>query len=346
MTVREIVFLVPDGIDDPVRVSGGNVYDRHVRDGLDAHGWRVRTAAVKGAGDTAAALGGLPRGATVLVDGLVGLCAVEALVEAASRLRILVLAHMVAAAFPDAGAGTVAAERQLFATAHGVIVTSRWTAAELGRRALAGPEHVTVAVPGVEVGPLESAQHDEAEAEDPSRDGRLLCVGVVAPHKGQDILLDALARLTRSDWTCTIAGASAASGDFADAIRHDAQRFEGRVRLAGVLGGAELAGEYRRSALLVAPSRVESSGMAIAEALGRGIPVVAAATGGIPDTVAGGGAALVPPDDPAALAAALSAWLDDPALRRRLRAEARSARAGLPTWADTVRAVAGALEAS
>ena len=36
MTGREVAFLVPAGIDDPARVSGGNVYDRHVRDGLGA----------------------------------------------------------------------------------------------------------------------------------------------------------------------------------------------------------------------------------------------------------------------------------------------------------------------
>ena len=282
----------------------------------------------------------------MLVDGLVGLRAVEAIAEAAPRLRILVLAHMVAAAFPDADAGTMAAERQLFAATRGVIATSRWTAAQLERRGLAAPEHVTVAAPGVAVPGIETVRDGEREAEDPSRDGRLLCVGVVAPHKGQDLLLDALARLARNDWTCTIAGALASSGEFADAIRRDARRFDGRVRLAGVLGGAELAGEYRRCGLLVAPSRIESSGMAIADALARGIPVVAAATGGIPDTVAGGGAVLVPPDDPAALATALGAWLSDPALRARLRAEALSARASLPTWPDMVRAVAGALEAS
>ena len=39
-------FLVPAGIDDPLRVSGGNVYDRHVRDGLRGRGWDVAIAEV------------------------------------------------------------------------------------------------------------------------------------------------------------------------------------------------------------------------------------------------------------------------------------------------------------
>ena len=339
MTDREVAFLVPAGIDDPARVSGGNAYDRRVRDGLRARGWRVSTAEVGDARDVAAALADLPPGATVLMDGLVALWAPDEVAAATRRLRIMLLAHMVVAAFPDASASEVAAERDVLAAAHRIIVTSRWTAAELGRRRLAEPDRVTVAAPGVDVPHV----LPDPEATD---DRELLCVGVIAPHKGQDTLLDALSRLPERDWTCTIVGSAAPQSEFASSVSRDAQRFGGRVRLSGVLTGSELATRYRRGGLLVAPSRVESSGMAIAEARAHGLPVVAARVGGIPDTVSGGGAVLVPPDDPAALAAALDAWMTDPALRRRLRTEAQAARTALPTWADTVIAVAGALDGS
>jgi len=342
VTGRPLVFLVPEGIDDPSRVSGGNVYDRRVRDGLGSRGWRVRTVETSDAAGATAALREVPRGETVLVDGLVALRAPEAFAEAAARVRTVVLAHMVAAAFPDAMALTVAAERQALRAADHIVVTSRWTAEELRRRGLADPERVTIAPPGVDV---PAARSSPRTGQEPPRLD-LLCVGVVAPHKGQDVLLAALDRLPGRGWTCRIVGSPRPFGAFASSVARDAQRFSGRVRLTGVLGGPELAVEYRRSALLVAPSRVESSGMAIAEARGHGVPVLAAAVGGIPDTVAGGGAILVPPDDPAALAAALDAWMMDPALRRRLRAEARAARAGLPAWTGTVAAVSDALERS
>jgi glycosyltransferase involved in cell wall biosynthesis len=86
--------------------------------------------------------------------------------------------------------------------------------------------------------------------------------------------------------------------------------------------------------------------MAVGEARGRGLPVVAAATGGIPDTVAGGGAVLVRPGDADELAAALHAWMSDPGLRARLRREALAAREALPRWDDTIESVAAALESA
>ncbi|GAA5202477.1 glycosyltransferase family 4 protein [Microbacterium jejuense] len=367
MTGRPVVFVVPEGLDDPARVSGGNVYDRRLREGLGAAGWSVSTVEAGDAASAALALRQLPSGATVLLDGLVAGWAPAEVAAASARTGVVVLAHMVASAFSDATPALVEAERRVLAAAHGVVVTSEWTARELTRRGLVDAARVTVAAPGVAasspVDPSSSARSSSTHA-DPAetrayatnepvvagagegRDGRWLCVGVVAPHKGQDVLLAALARLPRLDWTCAIVGSPDAAPEFAATVRSDAAGFGGRVRFTGVLGPAALAAEYRRGGLLVAPSRVESAGMAIAEARARGIPVVAAAVGGIPDTVAGGGAVLVRPDDPGALAAALQAWMTDPALRRRLRREARAARTTMPTWADATAAVARALEAA
>jgi glycosyltransferase involved in cell wall biosynthesis len=186
-------------------------------------------------------------------------------------------------------------------------------------------QRVTVALPGTVEAP-------QARGEV----GRLLCVGAVAPHKGHDILLEALGRLGSVDWTCTVAGSLEADPAFAARMVATAAPFGSRVRLTGVLDDAELDAEYRRSGVLVAPSRTESFGMAIAEARARGLPVIAASVGGISESVAGGGAILVSPDDPAALADALERWMTDSALRTRLRAEAADARARSPRWSTTV----------
>ncbi|MBW9092354.1 glycosyltransferase family 4 protein [Microbacterium jejuense] len=338
---RAVTFLVPDGVDDPARVSGGNVYDLQVRDRLDAHGWSATTVAVKDAGGVASLVRQLPDDTVLLVDGLVAAWVPEELAAAAGRLRLVVLAHMVVAAFADATPAEVDAERRALAAAHRVVVPSAWTASEFVRRGLVDAGRLSVAAPGVAASLLDPVVAHSADA-----DGHLLCVGVVAPHKGHDVLLAALAALSDLEWTCAIVGSTEVAPGFASTVRRAAAALGRRVRLTGVLGREALAEEYERAGLLVAPSRVESAGMAIGEARARGIPVVAADTGGIPETVAGGGAILVPVEDAAALAEALRAWLTDAALRRRLRGEARAARAALPSWDDTAAAVAGALESA
>jgi len=326
---RFVRFVVPEGLDDLERVSGGNVYDAHVRDGLRAAGWQVAMTQVGDGDAVRAALAELPDNATVLVDGLVAAWAPAAIEQAAATSRVVVLAHMLTAAFAGADPLAVDREHRALAAATRVIATSSWTASELVSRGIVRRERVTVALPGAADGP-------------PARGAasRLLCVGTVAPHKGQDILLDALGRLGGLDWTCTVVGSRDADPAFAGGVAEAAARLGSRVRMTGVLGGAQLRAAYRGAGLLVAPSRAESFGMAIADARSCGLPVIAARVGGIPESVAGGGAVLVRADDPAALASVLEQWMTDPALRTRLRAEAAGARARAPRWPTAVESIA------
>ena len=97
--------------------------------------------------------------------------------------------------------------------------------------------------------------------------------------------------------------------------------------MTGALADDDLDAAYRAADLLVAPSRTESYGMAIADALARGIPVVASNVGGIPLTVSPDRAAILVPPEPQALSRVLDRWMLDPALRRRLTAEAVRGRA-------------------
>ncbi len=173
---RTVWFVVPEGIDDPARVSGGNVYDRHLRAGLPGRGWDLRMAEVVDAAGVDAALAAVDHGDVALVDGLVAAWAPDAVAAAGERTPVVVLAHMVAAAFPSAAPDAVDGERRALLGAGRVIATSAWTAAELVRRGLVDGDRVSVAVPGSRGGfaPLNPAGHRG-----------LLCVGVLAPHKGQ-----------------------------------------------------------------------------------------------------------------------------------------------------------------
>jgi glycosyltransferase involved in cell wall biosynthesis len=324
---RSVWFVVPAGIDDLQRVSGGNVYDRHVRDGLRRRGWEVRMLEAPDAARVAGALALIEDGDIALVDGLVAAWAPDAVEVAARRARVVIVAHMVAAAFPDATPEMIEGERRALRHATQVIATSGWAAAELVERGLVDDARVVVVAPG---------SRDRLADAEPAENGDLLCIGVVAPHKGQDLLVEALGRLNDQDWLCTMAGSQTVAPEFAARVASDAARFTGRVRMPGVLDENALDDLYQRAGVLVAPSRAESFGIAIADARRSGLPVIATAVDGIPDTVVGGGAILVPADDPDALAAALQRWVSEPDLRARLRADAAHARAAAPRWDDTV----------
>jgi glycosyltransferase involved in cell wall biosynthesis len=342
--VTAVHVVLPDGIDDPARPSGGNVYDRHVCSGLTSIGWSVCEHAVPGSwprpddGSRAALariVERIPDDAVVLLDGLVASTAPEVLVPEAGRLRLVVLVHM-----PLAGdAGT--RERAVLSVAAAVVTTSAWTRRRLVELYALPAERVHVAEPAVDPAELARGTADG---------GALLCVAAVTRGKGHDVLLDALARTADMPWRCLCVGSLRRDPGFVEELQRRARdsRLRGRVCFAGPRTGADLDRSYDDADVLVLASRAETYGMVVAEALARGLPVVATDVGGLTEALghADDGARpglLVPPDDPAALAAALRAWLGDAELRGRLRQAASERRASLSGWSATTSLIAGVL---
>lgn len=332
--------VLPGGIDDPAAPSGGNRYDRAVLCRLhrDVHELAIGgTWPSPGPASRRAlewALADIPDGSLVLVDGLVG-CGVPELLEPhARRLRLAVLVHLPLSdetgLSPARARELRAKERAALHLATTVIATSRAAAAHVA--AMHDLRRVEVAAPGVDPAPLA----------EPHPDGhRLLCAAAVSPRKGQDLLVGALENdLAGLRWKCTFAGA----------LVNPVPYLSGNIQFAGPLGPAELNVAYANTDLFVLPSRAETYGMVVTEALARGIPVLATAVGGVPEalgtTPAGLPGMLVPPDDRPALAAALRDWLTRPELRASLRAAALQRRATLPTWEETARRITEILDAT
>lgn len=158
--------------------------------------------------------------------------------------------------------------------------------------------------------------------------------GRLAPHKGVDVLLAAVAGDDRLD--LVVAG----DGPDRAALEEAARPLHGRVRFVGALAGDDLVAFYRTLDALAVPSRetpgwVEQFGRVAVEAMACGVPVVASGTGALPDVVGGAGL-LVAPEDPAALRAALVRVRDEDGLADRLRA-AGAERAASCSWAQVAR---------
>ncbi|GAA1073966.1 glycosyltransferase family 4 protein [Nocardiopsis composta] len=351
-----VAVVLPAGVDDPAAPSGGNVYNRRVVRGLAEAGRPVREHLVPGEwpdpdpadrAELARALAACPDGSVVLADGLLACAAPDVVVPETGRLRIAVLVHLPLAEetglAPAAAAGLEARERETLRAAAAVVATGPWAGRELAARYGLPADRVHVVPPGTDPAPPA-----------PGTDGAsgLLCVASLTPRKGHDLLVDALAGVADLPWECRCAGPVDRAPAFTAevlglAARHGLGR---RVHLAGPLAGADLEAAYAAADLMVLPSRAETFGMAAAEALARGVPVLAAAAGALPETIgrAPGGdvpGLLVPPGDAPALAAALRRWLTDGALRHRLRRAARLRAAELAGWPETLARMAAALDA-
>ena len=177
-------------------------------------------------------------------------------------------------------------------------------------------------------------------------DVRLLCVATVTPRKGHAVLLEALGELRDRRWHLTCAGSVTRDPATFAALEHQIERLALRARVSflGDLDADALEREYERADLFVLASYLEGYGMALAEAVARGIPVVSTTAGAIPETVPSTAGVLVPPGDSRALAKALGTVLDHDDALARLAASARAAAAALPTWSAAAARFAAALE--
>ncbi len=339
MTERYCVFLVPGDFDAP---TGGYGYDRRIVAGLRESGWHVD---VRSPGEgfplpdeatrekAARIIEALPDGALIVADGLAFGALPEAAERHADRLRWIALVHhplsLEEGLAPQVKTTLFESERRALATARHVIVTSAATARGLPSFGVPS-ERITVIEPGTEPAPLATGSGADGLS--------LLCVASVTPRKGHGVLLEALAGLRDRRWHLDCVGSLALDTDAAAAARHSAlvHGLDDRVTWHGAVADADLRPLYAQADAFVLASFHEGYGMALAEALARGLPIVSSTAGAICDTVPPDAGCLVPPGDALALRAALMRLIDDDAWRAALTAGARAARLLLPTWPEAI----------
>jgi glycosyltransferase involved in cell wall biosynthesis len=260
--------------------------------------------------------------------------------SAAARLPLVPIVHMPLA--EEVGLSTEIArelearEREALRHASCVIATGRSTVGTLEKYGVP-PQAIVLALPGTDPAPLAT----------PSSAGRLqlLCVATLNPGKGHRMLLEALAATPARDWHLTCAGSLDRSPDTVADVSTLVEQLDlgDHVTLAGELSHADLDDLYQRADLFLLATYRETFGMAVAEALARGIPVVSTDTGAIAELAGDAAGLIVPPGDAAAFRAAVARAVGDAALRARLAGGAREARRHLPSWDDTLDKIETAL---
>ncbi|AWN46508.1 glycosyl transferase family 1 [Methylobacterium terrae] len=344
-----LVLAVPGDLSAP---TGGYAYDRALLGHLPALGIAATHLALPSGfpdptpddlAGTAARLAAVPRDAALLVDGLAYGALPPEIVRAAGRPVSALVHHPLGyetGLSPARAAALVAGERAALGLAARVIATSRFTARMLASEFGVPPERIAVAEPGTPPAPRVVPR--------PGPHVRLLAVGTVSPRKGYDVLVRALSALTDLDWSLTIAGSLARAPDAVAALRGriTAAGLGERVALAGAVTADALERLYAQADLAVSASLFEGYGMALTEALARGLPLVATTGGAAAETVPAGAGRAVPPGDAAALAAALRDLIADPECRAEAAAASWAAGQRLPDWPATAAAVAAALRTS
>jgi glycosyltransferase involved in cell wall biosynthesis len=347
--VKRVAFAVPGDLTAP---TGGYGYDRRMIAELQKCGWQIDVIALgdgfpRPAPETKAAardkLAAVAKGCPIIVDGL----ALGVLPEAAAELResnpLLALVHHPLAL--ETGLSPAEAEkfrdseRAALAAAHGVVATSSSTGTILTDDYDVPPDLISVVTPGT----------DPGETAKGSSDGivRMLAVGSVVPRKGYDVLIAALAPLAALPWRLTIVGDRSRDEPATERLDADilGHRLAEKIDILGALPADRLAALYTGADLFVLPSRFEGYGMAYAEALAHGLPVVGTTVGAIPDTVPPNAGVLIEPDDVTALTRTLRMLIENPKERLWFAAGAREAGAVLPRWDEQAKLLAGAIEA-
>jgi glycosyltransferase involved in cell wall biosynthesis len=331
-----IALLVPGPFDT---VSGGYNYDRRLVEGLRALGHAVEVVELKGrhplpddlaTTDAAGALAALPADARIVVDGL-GLPAFAPLAEELAQRKAVGLIHH-PTALEHGNPGPVrdalrAAEAALFPRLARLVATSPLTARRLPEEFGADPDRVGVVEPGTDPAPRSTGSGGAGCA--------ILSVGTLVPRKGHDVLLRALGSLPDLDWTLTVAG-GARDPVHAQTLAALAEELgiAQRVRFAGEVSAAELEALWAGADLFALASHWEGYGMAVAEALSRGLPVAVTAGGALAELVPMEAGVVSPPGDTVSLGKAMRRAIFDTELRAEMAEAAWRAGQALPRWED------------
>lgn len=328
-------FLIPGDIDI---FTSCYIYDRRIIEGLKSKGHIVKLHRLpddfpfpsKGSLQLCnQIIKTIPKSEPIVIDGL-AFGAIPSILKVVYGMNpIIGLIHLPLSVDPNYSAYQrtiiTGPEKEAFGYASKFIVTSEYTAeifANLGIE----EKNVNLVIPGLD--------NFSKKKDYPETPKKLLSIANLCRNKDHNILVSALSALSNKDWILHCYGNLDFDrnylSEFQALIRRN--KLQDKILIHGIISGKELNDVYLDADLFIHPSDFEVYGMALAEALAHGIPVVASTGGGICRTIPAKMAQFFKPGDVYGLQSILEELFENPDLYKRLYTKASTYNEQAQTW--------------
>ncbi len=333
--MTQAVFAIPGDKDQR---TGGFIYEARVLRVLNEIGCYTEHLQLPGSfpnptqedmAFTLNALHAVPEMRPIILDGLV-FGAIDP--EGLSQVKAPIIAMIHHPLGLETGLPTERAEFLLKNEAEAlrhtarVVVPSPETARVLINQFNAKPELINIAPPGFDRPSVNRHPIDPP---------LILSVGLLAPRKGHDTLLRALATIKDLEWQAIVVGKEH-DQDTAKDLYNQSKTLglSTRITFAGELDQDSLNDCFNSATLFALATRYEGYGMVLGEAMMFGLPIISCDVGAVAETV-GDAAILTPSEDALAFGASLRLLLEDQDTRTRLARLSELRSKSLPSWHAT-----------